>query len=279
MKAKQQHFHRDSQSSVSSLSPSDAFARGLKSTRSDWESDTTSSRVVPLNRRSVSPMAPHFQRPASRASSPSSDFHSPPMKAKSPLHEISSIDLLVGHSRAKPPPTTSDHTTDPESSDATSYQVNAPSRKSSYKQEAGENPNDTIRVGMPARAARVRTRRRPGNLHIQDLARLATEPKSTDSSRNLKVEWPTDSQENITTPRAGHFDSSAVARSPRRSTSKKDTNEERPRKTSTRSQKVSGEAPRSRRESAAEDGDDEGYDELLSAYESEDAAKDVILRK
>ena len=279
MKVKQQHFHRDSQSSMSSLSPSDAFARGHKSTRSGWESDTTSSRIVPLNRRSVSPMAPHFQRPPSRASSASSDFHSPPMKTKSPLHEISSIDLLVGHSRANPPPTTSD-TTDPETSDTTSYQVHAPSRKSSSKQEAGENPDDTIRVGMPARAARVRTRRRPTNLHIQD-ARLATEPKSTDSSKNLKVEWPTDSQEHITTPKAGYFDSSAVARSPRRSTSKKDY-EERPRKTSTRSRKVSAEnreGPKSRRESAADDGDDEGYDELLSAYESEDAAKDVILRK
>jgi hypothetical protein len=34
--------------------------------------------------------------------------------------------------------------------------------------------------------------------------------------------------------------------------------------------------PRVRRESAAEEGDDEGYDELLSAYESEDGPDESL---
>jgi hypothetical protein len=52
--------------------------------------------------------------------------------------------------------------------------------------------------------------------------------------------------------------------------------EERPRKvsTSTRHRKISSSNRegfrRSRSDSAADDGDDEGYDDLLSAYESEE---------
>jgi hypothetical protein len=288
MNLKRHHFHRESQSSASSLSPPDAFIRNLKSARSDWESDTTTSRIVPLNRRAVSPMAPHFRRPSSRASSASSDIHSPPAKAKSPLHESSSIDAPI---KGKTP---SHSETDPErSSDTTSYQANAASRDPSLK---SDNPEDvTIRGGIP-RAARVRTRRhpRPANLQIPDMARaaVASEPKSSETSKSSKVEWPTDNKDNVTTPRATNFDSeqhtssipSGVVRTPRHLTLKRDpdrprkvstdnANEERPRKVSTRSRKVSGETRvvnKSRWTSAAEDGDDEGYDELLNAYESED---------
>ena len=55
-----------------------------------------------------------------------------------------------------------------------------------------------------------------------------------------------------------------------------DTSEPRPRKISNRShsprpRKVSDSKSAKRVESGAEEGDDEGYDELLSAYESEDS--------
>jgi hypothetical protein len=283
MKLKRHHFHRESQSSASSLSPSDAFVRNPRPA-SDWESDTTTSRIVPLNRRAVSPMAPHFRRPSSRTSSVSSGIHSPPAKVKSPLHESSSIDVVI---KGKAP---SPSETEPESSDTTSYQANAASRNSSLK---SNNPEDVpIRPGIPARCARVRTRRhpRPANLQIPDIPRTATasEPKSSES-QSLKVEWPTDNQDNATTPRAANFDSEehSSSRSPRRSTSKRDPerltkdniNEERPRKVSARSRKVSGEtreAIKNRRASPAEDGDDEGYDELLSAYESEDMNHSIL---
>jgi len=285
MKLKRHHFHRESQSSASSLSPSDAFIRNPRPAMSDRESDTTTSRIVPLNRRAVSPMAPHFRRPSSRASSGSSGILSPPAKVKSPLHESSLIDVVI---KGKAP---SPSETEPESSDTTSYQTNAASRKSSLNLE-----DLPIRPGIPARSARVRTRRhpRPANLQIPDIPRTATasEPKSSELSQSLTVEWPTDNQENAATPKATNFDSEehSSSRSPRRSTSKRDPerlrkvstdniNEERPRKVSARSRKVSGEtreANKSRRASPAEDGDDEGYDELLSAYESEDMNHSIL---
>jgi hypothetical protein len=301
---KNKHFHRDSQSSVSSLSPSDAFARVTKSARSDWESDTASSRIVPLNRRSVSPMAPHYRRPSSRVSSISSasDLHSPPTKAKSPLQASSSIDAVVELSRGKPTsaPTKLDPLSGVESSDTTSYQTNAPSKRTLLSKDILEvKKEEDSRTGNPARSARVRTRRypRPPNLHIHDMlnSEPAIEEKSTDSPKNLVVEWPMDNQENAITPRASSFSSDeqvsapGVVRSPRRlktsgdperprKVSTDNANEERPRKLSSRSRKVSmenRETSKSRRESAAEEGDDEGYDELLSAYESEDATNET----
>lgn len=156
-----------------------------------------------------------------------------------------------------------------------------------------------------AKSPRVRSKRqaRPANLQIQEQhPRVPAEQKSPSQS-NLTVEWPGDDQENTTTPRASNFDSDdyvsvspGLPKSPRRARkisteqekrrkSSMDTimNEERPRKVSTghRARKVSTgsrEVPRSRRESAAEEGDDEGYDELLSAYESEDGPPAPYLR-
>lgn len=278
MNLKRHHIHRESQSSASSLSPSDALRNSLKSARSDWESDTTTSRIVPLNRRAVSPMAPHYRQPSSRASSASSDINSPPARIKSPLHEISSLDTLVKGNAS------SFSETEPESSDATSYQVNVASRKLSVK---NSNVEETTRAAAPSRSSRVRTRRhpRPANLQIPDVlqAEVPSEPKSSGSSKNLQVEWPTDNQDTVTTPKAGNFESeghpssipSGIVRSPRRSTRKisaENVKEERPRKVSTRSRKVSSDNRETTkiRRTSAEDGDDEGYDELLSAYESED---------
>ncbi|KAF8969987.1 regulator of Vps4 activity in the MVB pathway-domain-containing protein [Flammula alnicola] len=300
MRAKRNHFHRDSQSSVSSLSPSDAFARIPKSSRSEYDSDNSSSRIVALNRRSISPMAPNFHvaharlsRPSSRNSSASSDIHSPPLIAKSPLQESTSLDSQR---------TVSPEAKESESSDATSSELPAPSRKSSWKRSGvadSENSLPTTPIGVTARSPRVRAKRypRPANLQIQDTqrSRISAEQKTSSPSK-LTVEWPADDQESITTPKASSFDSDdhvsvspGLSRSsrrprklssndqerPRKSSMDTITNEERPRKVSTghRARKVSTESreiPRSRRESAAEEGDDEGYDELLSAYESEE---------
>lgn len=313
MQGKRHHFHRDSQSSVSSLSPSDAlgFSRTPKSTKSEYESDTSSSRIVAINRRSISPMAPNFRvmtgrslsRPSSRASSASSDFHdlqSPPLPsvppvpsylARSPLQESSSFDVqpLV----IAPEPHES------ENSDTTSSEMPLPTRKPSWKKQVHASDSEATAPGSNlAKSPRVRSKRqaRPANLQIQEQhPRVSAEQKSPSHS-SLTVEWPGDEQENITTPRAANFESDGyvsvspgLPKSPRRARKMSSTdqekprkssmdtimNEERPRKVSTghRARKVSTgsrEVPRSRRESAAEEGDDEGYDELLSAYESED---------
>jgi len=143
----------------------------------------------------------------------------------------------------------------------------------------------------PKRSIRVRAKRstRPPNLHLQT---TAAEPSTSPSS--LAVDWPHDEQELATTPKATSFDANVASspRSPRR-TRKVSTEGRSP----TRQRKASGEGqePRSRkvstearirktsetkgkkhRDSAADMGDDEGYDELLSAYESEDSAQPVF---
>jgi hypothetical protein len=310
MRGKGHNFHRDSQSSVSSLSPSDAFGRIPKSSRSEYESDTNSSRIVSINRRSISPMAPNFRvanarsasRPSSRNSSVSSGIHSPPLPpllpslvAKSPLQESSSIDSQ--------PFVLKPEVQDSEDSDATSSEMPTPARKPSWTLMGdpadSENASPTSPIGISSKSSKLRSKRviRLANLQIQELQKSrASAEQKTPSPSKLTVEWPTDDQENIKTPKASNFDSDdyvsvspVPVRSPRRPRkmssndqekprkSSMDTimNEERPRKisTSNRTRKVSTgsrEVPRSRRESAAEDGDDEGYDELLSAYESEE---------
>jgi len=321
MRLKRQHFHRDSQSSISSLSPSDAFGRGLKSGKSDRESDTGGSRVVALNRRSISPMAPNFRaqsRPSSRNSSTSSDIHSPPLHSKSPLQRSSSWKNLPPMSALGPHGSPGQIISSPvaittspmgffsvkESNKAeiTSNELPSPSRKPSRKKsipspESEDTPNSAPIVTL-GRSPRLRSKRhpRPADLQIHDgqRSRVSAEQKSPNSS-NLTVEWPVDDQDNIATPKASSFDSDdcisrspATTKSPQRSrkisspsdkgrlrkNSLEFEDEKRTRKSSTghRKRKISTESrvvPRVRRESAAEEGDDEGYDELLSAYDSE----------
>ncbi|KDR81502.1 hypothetical protein GALMADRAFT_221365 [Galerina marginata CBS 339.88] len=310
MRTKRQHFHRDSQSSVSSLSPSDAFGRTPKSTRSDWESDPNPSRIIALNRRSVSPMAPTFRvghaRPSSRNSSVSSGLHSPPTLAKSPLQESNLINSqpisfpsdILGATPVKASVNTALQTgsyseQETDSSDTTSNELPPPSRRPSRKKlgalHESEDTAYSVAIGLPARAPRVRSKRhpRPANLQIQDGQRLRiSAEQKTSSPSNLTVEWPGDELENITTPKATSFDSDespGLPKSPRRSRKPSSgdlerPNEEQPRKVSGghRTRKISAESrevPRNRRESEAEEGDDEGYDELLSAYESEDGPR------
>ncbi|KAF9053204.1 regulator of Vps4 activity in the MVB pathway-domain-containing protein [Panaeolus papilionaceus] len=330
MNAKRQHFHRGSQSSisVSSLSPSDAFSRpsALKSStaRSDWDSDTSQSRIVALNRRSVSPMAPNFRvahaRPSSRASSSSSGIPSPPHYPKTPTSANEMASSIKSPSQLKhPSPMREVFAPAPkipmqaaavanmdaaaDDSDATSGEPRTMTASISRRTLDGATTMDSedtadsssAKVGMPIRSQRVRAKRytRPANLQIPDIARstLATgaganDPTKSMSPSSLGVEWP-EEEDMILTPKASGFMEDAAAirtKSPRRQrklsgqdsdrprkSSTDDVREERPRKISSgaRTRKISAEA-RARRNSAAEEGDDEGYDELLSAYESED---------
>ncbi|KAG6330353.1 hypothetical protein ID866_8735 [Astraeus odoratus] len=131
---------------------------------------------------------------------------------------------------------------------------------------------------------RVRSKRyvsRPATLRIRDTLKPSTavpeQQKSASPRSSLAPEWL---EEPELTPRAGHFggsDPSSASTtspvSPRRSPSGNDVRLRkgsadsyvRPRKVSTSSREV-----RKSRDSGAEEGDDEGYDELLSAYESEE---------
>ncbi|PPR02198.1 hypothetical protein CVT24_011425 [Panaeolus cyanescens] len=325
MNAKKSHFHRDSMSSisVSSLSPSDAFSRPLKSNRSDWDSDTSQSRIVALNRRSVSPMAPSFRvahaRPSSRASSSSSGIHSPPSYPKTPTsaNEMS-LNRSVSPSQLKQPspmrevfapapkiPIQASAVAAGRVSDDSDTTSGKPRVAASLSRRTlgvdvanGQDSEDTAdssaaRAGVPIRSARVRAKRyvRPANLQIQEISSrssLATIDTKSTSPSSLGVEWPGDEDAILTPKASGFMDEAAAAirtKSPRRQRklsgqeggdrsrkgSADDVREERPRKVSSgaRTRKVSAEARR-RNSAAAEEGDDEGYDELLSAYESED---------
>ena len=344
MRAKGHNLHRGSQSSISSLSPSDALSRPLKSRGSDWDSDTGSSRVIPLNRRSVSPMAPSFRlppihrRPTSAGSS-SSDrgLLSPPMSSRYSTGDGKTQNLDAADSQgwgrieipdsppiaSPPPPRTpitipshdgSVRVTDSEQqrgsmvlSDPDGSPLEPPlqSRKLARKktppptQYETEDTSDSSVVQAPPRSPRVRSKHqpsRPAHLRIQDNSRSrAVMEQKMPNPNSLGVEWPV--EDVVITPRAASFDvdglSSALpisSRSPRRSRKVSTEGPERARKLSTdvhevrgrkistdsRTRKVSTEnkeVTRRSRDSAAEEGDDEGYDDLLSAYESEEGSK------
>ena len=300
MREKQHYIYRDSLSSASSISPSDRYVRTPKSTMSDRESDTSSSRIVSLNRRSVSPMAPSFrsvhERLESTTSSISSGFTSPPLprslgnrktSARTASTSESPTILQTYSPLSDPNPKESD-------SDATS----------------NERPSSVVRLTeaedaeLSTRASRVRARRYPrlSNLSIPDGPKPHTsvEDKGCNSSQ-LTVEWPQHENEAVlTTPKGSCFESEEhvpisrkLSRSPLRKKlsgelvhhqrkvsvdtirdyrQRKVSNGHRPRKISTESREIS----KNRRDSSAEEGDDEGYDELLSAYESEDGPRSSL---
>ena len=164
----------------------------------------------------------------------------------------------------------------------------------------GATPDSSIGGARIKHSARVKPRRQP--LQIQT-ATGESEPKTGASSSTLQLpEWPHGVEE-APTPRASHFEvafptsAPRSPRSPRRPRKLSGDGESKPRKASgenregTRSRKTSGENredTRSRkasnervrkvsgdptkrnRESSAMEGDDEGYGDLLSAYESEE---------
>ncbi|TEB31280.1 hypothetical protein FA13DRAFT_1732736 [Coprinellus micaceus] len=311
MKRQAMGANRQSISSVSSLSPSEA----IKSGRSlDWDSDTA-SRKVPLNRRSVSPMAPAFRignQPQSRASISSDPSFTP---TRSPLHSPPGSAPAVGvRSRLEP------HVYSP-TPRAPMDSLLAESLKRADLKPVSEAPtppkqfiaskpedaltedtsDSSVQPNVVARQARVRSKKypqRPANLQIRDTypkGRTSLEQKTPSPSNNLTVDWPGAGEDDLAiTPRASHFHDAMSESTPQRSVSPRlrrpsnarkssaDGQQDGPaRKTSSssnRSRKVSTgsrEVKRTRRESAADDGDDEGYDDLLSAYESEDDPRPV----
>ena len=302
MREKQHYIYRDSLSSTSSLSPSDRYVRTPKS---DRESDTSSSRIVSLNRRSISPMAPNF-RPAherlqSRTSSASSGFPSPPILPRSsPLPHRQTTDAPI----ASGSPTILQ--TRPFSDRNGCRTVTSGSKEFDDSDTTSNERSSVIRLTesenaeLPIQASLVRSKPLP-NLKMQDDKRPQTsvEEKGFNSSQ-LTVEWPRDEIEIDPTPKRSRFGSEErdpmprkLSRSPLRSKKLATEDLERQRKVSVdtikdyRQRKVSNghrprkisterEIPKNKRDSSAEEGDDEGYDELLSAYESEDGPRSFL---
>ncbi|TFK29830.1 hypothetical protein FA15DRAFT_751981 [Coprinopsis marcescibilis] len=329
MKAKKRYLsNRDSRSSISSLSPSEA----MKSSRSDWDSDS-GSRVVPLNRRSISPMAPGYRMkkvlgsPTLSTTSPVSASSTFSAISPSPIESrVRSAPAMTG-TMAKPThklvsgqddsikdteepfadfPTKSDVIPEPKPLTKLRLDTKVSVPSGGLPTDDADAPSSAIL----SRHSRVRSRRqiKPPNLQLKAAAAKAQSPldKTPHASTNtsLTVDWPVGEIEVASTPKASSFDASDTDTgdagppvSPRARRRKVSTSENRDRSTArrpshdeqeprvrkisnARTRKTSNEnreVKRSyRRESEAEEGDDEGYDELLSAYESED---NVIISK
>lgn len=327
-------MHRESQSSISSLSPSDALDRTIwRGSRSDVESDggKRGSRLVPINRRSVSPMAPHFkmgQHPpsvsSSAATSPergtdpaiaprrTSDTHSdrgwgridlpgsPPIPSP-PVHQtpitVSSSDdpdvqvINGNHQRLG---------VDPSDSQESPVEPPTQSRKLVRKKTPlfrhatqPSDASDSSIPPIPSLNPRLRTKKypqQPSNLRIRANSKVNAGSEKEHSPNTIYTDGMGDHENTIITPKVGEFEinepsptSATSPRSPQAPRKLSTGNHERRLFTEggpTRTRKVSGEGrdARRKRESAADEGDDEGYDDLLSAYESEDPSKFTSLR-
>ncbi|KAK7054990.1 hypothetical protein VNI00_003453 [Paramarasmius palmivorus] len=311
--------HRDSQSSISSLSPSDALARAGKM---DWDSDGSASRRIPLNRRSISPMAPHARTlsTAQSVSSMSTD-RGLPSPATSVTYSAGpasagwgQVDIPDSPPISTPPisissiPNTTVKINDPEESAEEAIvspdpplQPLSQGRKISRKNTPPVLPelttSDSSAVETPSRSPEYG----PRNIRL-DRPISASKNLPTTLGSNLAVDWP--DQDSSVTPKAASFDGdelsspssvSPIPKSPnsslrrtRKSSASNDEQgrqrklsdgpESRTRKISTgsRTRKISATERKRNRESAAEEGDDEGYDDLLSAYESEEGSKTFL---
>ena len=301
MKMKRQHFNKDSYSSVSSLSPSDALGRGPQSSKSDWDSDGGgTSRIVSLRRTSVSPMAPSFRKVRSSPGSPNpsplnqslSSRSSPSPTFSSLKEEDSDHHIPSPLSRRRSSHTSPKHrpnlsltigngeNTSMDAQNVPPMMHESPKTQSPSGRVARASP---LSVSPPAGLTRTSRTRPQRSLPIPQDGRSS--PRGhvrTPSPSSLTVDWPTEESEAVTTPKADSFDGKDIARprSPLRRVRKVSTASDRKNSAEARlvpmgarPRKVSGMSPTMPnfvRRKSGEDGDDEGYDDLLSAYESED---------
>lgn len=335
--------HRASQSSISSLSPSEPYRPRRSDTRSDFESDGGGgSRIVPINRnKSPSPMARASRRVSSRTSvspptppkahrrfptesetstpepesngqtgwkeappdSPTTTIPSPPLPG-TPDAETMSVGIGNSGVRVTQPESQRQRGSvvlSSESADV-SFASPAPETKlarrratlSRMQPEAGDHSDSSIAGESPVAGAKNPNLRRKRLLpRLQSLrnskASMEAVPPLPAHSQSLDVPPSDEFGEHegagaATTPRAGSFDEQMVMPpSPRRrsrkvsgegettpSRTRKISNEGRTRKISTEGRRKGPSPSPQRRDSAAVEGDDEGYNDLLSAYESED---------
>lgn len=296
---------RDSLSSVSSLSTSESVNQSQRASVLSRDSDTSGTgRRILLNRKSVSPLAPKY-RSHPTLSSKASSSSVPSDNPQRPREDLECADVpgcIPGS-----PPVTSPLVPHTPSSIATSMDigvhvteheerrgsvlleglegqvlVTSPQPKKFIRKRVFTEPDDTTDssiVSLPARSLRARTRRhqaQPASLRLQAEVPTLDTTDRIPSPNALRVEWPIEDQDMSTTPRASEF---GLTR--RRSASPKIIHKL---PTEIRIRKVSGGQPsrkislesretqRNSRDSAAEEGDDEGYDDLLSAYESEESS-------
>jgi len=329
------HSKGDSLSSTTPPASEVAIKSRRHDSHSEWESDTMTSRIVPLNRRSVSPMAPQFRTTNGRPQSTSSEkgahgqdlflsqgLTSPSVRSDgSGTRGWSRIDRLDSPTTlpASPPL----HTPPPPI--AALSRTAALGTGSQHGSMVISEP--TIRVLQPPIQARKLVRKKtppPSRMDYTSDSSAAHDvpPLPSPRQRQKRIAqhlptvhsqkaWPTedgafpnmlalpeflDDHDNAMTPRAAAFDElneqkTTTSGAPMFPTlppirtrklssesrkSHADSSEPRARKISSghspRTRKVSDSRTVKRIGGASEEGDDEGYDELLSAYESEDSA-------
>ncbi|KAK2467004.1 hypothetical protein APHAL10511_001262 [Amanita phalloides] len=297
-------LHRGSLSSISSLE-----ATNSRESFSDKDTDTSGpSRRILLNRKSVSPLAPKHRLQRSTYSSDASSVvsldlaYGTPTNSRVMLEGVNAQNCASASPMVTPPqvpriPASREtlnngmHVSEPEQQrDSEGPEGQVPvvilqSRKSVRNKATAENSlhgytTDSSSVKLPTRSVRVRVRRhqaQSADLQAEMLTPDKNINERTQSPNALKVEWPGEEQDASTTPRASEFDLiRQQSTSPRFSRKLSgDGREARVRKVSgsQRSRKISSEsreAAKNSGDSAAEEGDDEGYDDLLSAYKSED---------
>lgn len=154
-----------------------------------------------------------------------------------------------------------------------------------------DTDNSDSQDWTPSRNPLVRSKRYPPklpNLRTRDTNLRPTsvaEHKNVSPNSLAPPEWP-EEQEIAMTPRAPEF----AAKDPTSTSPNFSSYSPRPRRKTSgdtvgRSRKISGESvvrlsrasfheERESRDSAAEEGDDEGYDDILSAYESEEGSRE-----
>jgi len=340
-------------SSVSSLSPSEAMIRSpyarsgayARSTgtgpRSDYESDgsgATTSRRVPLNRKSVSPMAlasrsprlPWNALPSDGGRSPghplsnaivtaddvetvsertmtsmTTGTNSPTTIASPPIPRTplmpaipglgvvrivngwsngggghvatSSISTLGEASEANAiplEPPTQNRLVVRKKTPPLPLRVTTPDRDDHGKTlPSSESEPGSLELSLEQTPVRLRSKRyvqRPGNLRLRP-AGTAEQRTPSPGKQGLAPEWPGE-YDPATTPRkesySGRIGEESVEEDPDAGVSRppfvrKPSKEARWRKEARRT-----------RDSGAEEGDDEGYDDLLSAYESEEGSRE-----
>ena len=325
----------DSQSSAATAPESGKMKPRRHDSQSEWESDVLESRIVPLNRRSVSPMAPQYRTvhggpvssssergpigqdlflnrevnsPSGRSDGSASRGWGKVDRLDSPLTLPSSPPLYT-----PPPPTaTSSHAAvSGAPSQRGSLVISEPNirvleapvlarklarKKTPPPSRVDYTSDSSAALDAPPRSPHQRSRRAAHTLatiHVQK-----DKPTEDSGISNTLILPESFDHENVVTPRAVAFEqpneSSTPSASPNSPTptlppirtrklsseSRKahgDASEPRTRKISSsshspRTRKVSGGRSTTKHvDSGAEEGDDEGYDELLSAYESEDS--------
>lgn len=332
---------QDSQYSQSSISsrPS-SLAPSPKLGPIDWDSDHSVSRKVPLNRQSISPMAPRFRTAHMRRDnsiSSQSEFGVLSSRASDSSPKELSTSLVDEDSKSargsspgspstlpsSPPPRTPVASTNQTQSSVrvknperqrgsvilsesslpvleSQPEIKKPSRKAPPKLLGLDDNSDSSapsastlsratsrvrskRFGSSSSRSSLKTKTREGSSISSP---MQASPISIPSPSSLAAPDMDSEAEIATTPKATHFPSTSptgegLSRSPRR---RKISMEDRERR-----RKVSGEIGQGRvrklsssrrvsgdhrRDSATgHDGDDEGYDELLSAYESEEGSR------